>query len=430
MNIFFLFVKSTKSVATNARIIFFITFILNLFFSQAQDTVYARQVLKYLTSEKCFGRGYLKNGLNNAAKFIVAELQKENARPLFGKTFYQEFQFDVNTFPNKMKLEIDGKKLTAGKDFIVSPESGGIKGKFDLIKKDSLTFFSKTEKDLFVISLKNKLTFSVAQKAENYCEIDLLNTGSFRVARSMRTYREMTAEDSSRYRSQRGSEPTRTDNEIKTANVNIQNKVIHNFKANNIAAFFDGTQNNDSLIVFTAHYDHLGGMGKHTFFPGANDNASGVSFVLNLVKHYKQFPPKYKTLFIFFAGEEAGLLGSKFFVENKTVDLKKIKFLINLDLLGSGEDGIMVVNGAIHEKEFELLNKINSEKHLVKEIKKRGKAKNSDHYWFSEAGVPSFFIYTMGNSVKAYHDVFDIEPLPLSDYVDVFKLITEFVSEF
>ncbi|MBX3164083.1 MAG: M28 family peptidase [Bacteroidetes bacterium] len=412
------------------RSVFFLLFSFLLFFAQAQDTLYARQVLKYLTSEKCFGRGYLKNGLNNAAKFIVSELQKENAQPLFGKTFYQEFQFDVNTFPNKMELSIDGKKLIAGKDFIVSPESRGMKGKFELAKKDSITFFSKTEKDVLVLSLKNKLTFSVAQKAENYCEIDLLDTLSFRVARSMRAYREMISIDSSRYGLQRGGEPTRTDINFITAEVNISNKVIHNFKAKNICAFFEGTQNNDTMILFTAHYDHLGGMGKHTFFAGANDNASGVSFVLNLVKHYKQNPPKYKTLFIFFAGEEAGLLGSKYFVESKAIDLKKIKFLINLDLLGSGEDGIMVVNGAIHEKEFDLLNNINSEKLLVKEIKKRGKARNSDHYWFSEAAVPSFFIYTMGESVKAYHDVFDVEPLPLSDYVDVFKLMTAFVEQF
>ena len=88
----------------------------------------------------------------------------------------------------------------------------------------------------------------------------------------------------------------------------------------------------------------------------------------------------------------------------------------------------MVVNGAIHEKEFSLLNKINAEEHLVKEIKKRGKAANSDHYWFSENGVPCFFMYTMGG-IKAYHDVYDKEStLPLTAYKQVFTLLTEFVK--
>jgi Zn-dependent M28 family amino/carboxypeptidase len=180
--------------------------------------------------------------------------------------------------------------------------------------------------------------------------------------------------------------------------------------------------------MFSAHYDHLGGMGKETFFPGANDNASGVSALLNLIAYYTKHPPKYKTLFLFFAGEEAGLMGSHYFAESKAVDLKKIKFLINLDLLGTGDDGIMVVNGALHEKEFTLLNVVNSEKQLVKEIKKRGKAKNSDHYWFSEAGVPCFFIYTLGG-VASYHDVFDVEKtLPLTDYKDVITLLIDFAN--
>jgi hypothetical protein len=88
----------------------------------------------------------------------------------------------------------------------------------------------------------------------------------------------------------------------------------------------------------------------------------------------------------------------------------------------------MVVNGYTFEKQFGLLESINKEKNLVKEIKRRGKASNSDHYWFSEAGVPCFFIYTLGG-IKAYHDIYDIaKTLPLTDYVDVFKLVTEFTD--
>jgi hypothetical protein len=110
------------------------------------------------------------------------------------------------------------------------------------------------------------------------------------------------------------------------------------------------------------------------------------------------------------------------------MDLPSIKFLINLDLLGTGDDGMMVVNGAIFTKQFEILENINKEKSLVKEIKKRGKAKNSDHYWFTEKGVPSFFIYTLGG-VSFYHDIDDVEKtLPLTDYKDVFKLLVEFAS--
>src|SRR5690606_19114705 len=132
----------------------------------------------------------------------------------------------------------------------------------------------------------------------------------------------------------------------------------------------------DSMVVFTAHYDHLGGMGRRTFFPGANDNASGVSMVLNLARYYKAHPPRHKTVFIFFAGEEAGLLGSAHLVKSGLLDLKKIRFLINLDLLGTGDDGIMVVNGAVFEEQYFRMVALNDAFSLVKEVKKRGKAAN------------------------------------------------------
>ena len=82
----------------------------------------------------------------------------------------------------------------------------------------------------------------------------------------------------------------------------------------------------------------------------------------------------------------------KYFVDNNTLDLTKIKFLVNLDLLGTGDDGIMVVNATEFKPQFEKLKKVNENGNYVKEIKQRGKARNSDHYWFSEKGVPCFFI--------------------------------------
>jgi len=378
------------------RLYSFAAFIFFIGFARAQDTVYARQVIKKLCSKECFGRGYLNNGLDVAAKYISSELKKMKAEPLFATGYHQWFDFNVNTFPGKMSVKINNRNVEPGTDFIVSPESAGIKGKFKLVQKDSVTWIAEKSPVPLVINLKRKLTFSVATEAADYCAIELLNKNNYK--------------------------------DIQTIELNIENKVLTKYINKNICAFIPGTDKKDTLIVFTAHYDHLGGMGKKVFFPGANDNASGVSMLLNLVKHYRKNLPKYKTLFIFFAGEEAGLIGSRYFVENKTIDLTKVKFLINLDLLGTGNDGIMVVNATEFKPQFGKMLSVNSEKQLVKEIKQRGKARNSDHYWFSEKGVPCFFIYTLGG-IKAYHDVYDVaKTLPLSDYVDVFKLLTSFVE--
>jgi Zn-dependent M28 family amino/carboxypeptidase len=194
-----------------------------------------------------------------------------------------------------------------------------------------------------------------------------------------------------------------------------------------VIAFLPGTKGAKKTIVFTAHYDHLGRMGELTYFPGANDNASGTAMLLTLAKYFKEHPVNVNILFIAFAGEEAGLLGSEHFVNHPTYPLKKMNFLVNLDIMGSGEEGITVVNATLFNEQFKLLQEINTEKGLLTQVKSRGPAQNSDHYWFTEKGVPAFFIYTMGSN-KNYHDVFDTyENLTFSEYNDITTLLSEFV---
>ena len=183
--------------------------------------------------------------------------------------------------------------------------------------------------------------------------------------------------------------------------------------------------------MFTAHYDHLGGFGDSLYFAGANDNAAGVALMLSIAKWYQAHPPPFSVVFIAFAGEEVGggLMGSKYYTDHPAIKLKNISFLINLDLVGNGEEGITVVNATEFPSAFSLMQKINKSQNYLSNIYSRGKARNSDHYWFTENGVPSFFIYTMGKR-KAYHDVLDISStLALPEVNDLQLLITEFIRQ-
>jgi Iap family predicted aminopeptidase len=341
------------------------------------------------------GRGYVKNGMKHAAVFLVKEIKKTGAKPLFQNQYTQQFVHPVNSFRKNIRLRINGKVYVPGKDFIVDPESPAIKETFSIRKKDSITYEAENIKKSFIIKSAKKLTYSVGLKQKQIPVIQVLTSS--------------------------------LPDTLKTAEVSIEPFFIPEFKANNVGAYIEGKVN-DTLMVYTAHYDHLGAMGKNTWFPGANDNASGVSMLLNLMKYYSENKPYYKPVFVFFAGEEAGLLGSKYFTEQNSLPYSQIKFLINLDLLGTGEDGIMVVNGAIFTKQFELLDQLNQKNGGLKEIRKRGKAMNSDHYWFTEKGVPSFFFYTLGG-VSFYHDVDDKpETLPLTKYKEVYRLIIDFTK--
>jgi aminopeptidase YwaD len=357
----------------------------------SQNISFGKKIVDTLTSPYFWGRGYTNDGMKKAADFLSNEFKSYGLEPM-GKNYLQQFSYPVNTFPGKMEVTVNSKELVPGKDFIVSPEAKGVKGSGDLEQLDSIQFINR--KEMVILKMQDKLTWSVAPEAADYSLILV----------------DKKALDKS---------PT-------TFKVNIDNKFISNFKAANVCGLVKGTVKPDSIIFITAHYDHLGGMGKDTYFPGANDNASGISLLLNLAQYYAKHPQKYSIGFICFAGEEAGLIGSKYFTENPLVPLKNIRFLTNTDLAGTGDEGITVVNAIEFPKEFAMMNAVNDENKLLVKINARGKAANSDHYFFTEKGVPAFFFYTLGG-IKAYHDVFDkAATLPLNEHEDLFKLIIKF----
>jgi aminopeptidase YwaD len=358
----------------------------------AQNISYNHKIIDTLTSTTFWGRGYTNDGMKKAASYLANEFKMLGLKPLVKKDYFQKFSYSANTFPGNMEVMVNEKKLIPGVDYLVSADSRGTIAKGKLEQKDSATFIDATNK--IIVTIEKKLTWEVAQKVENYTIIQL---------------------DKNKF------------TEIpKTIEVNIENKFIKKFDAANVCAMVAGTQKPDSFIFITAHYDHLGGMGKDTYFPGANDNASGVALLLSLAKYYATHPQKYSIAFILFAGEEIGLLGSKYYTENPLVPLKNIRFLTNTDLAGTGIDGITVVNATEFPKEFALMQKINTDNKYLKAINPRGKAANSDHYFFTEKGVPSFFFYTLGG-ISAYHDVFDkAATLPLTEQADLMQLLIKF----
>jgi Zn-dependent M28 family amino/carboxypeptidase len=129
-----------------------------------------------------------------------------------------------------------------------------------------------------------------------------------------------------------------------------------------------------------------------------------------------------------FGAEEAGLIGSEYYTRYPLFPLKNIAFLLNLDLFATGEEGTTVVNGSVFEKEFALLKQINDKNNYLKEIRLRGKAANSDHYFFSEKGVKAFFLYLAG-AWAHYHHIDDKPPVPLTEFVNAFKLLRDFADK-
>lgn len=377
------------------RRLFTILFTIFISTANAQDINSARKILKTLSAPDFWGRGYTKGGMGKAASYISSQFRASGVKPMDGKDFKQHFSYPVNTFPGKMNLEVNGKKLSPGKDFIIVPGSLGQKNKIIQDKQiDSVTFVAQAQRLMLI--MQDKLTWGVSTKQEDFTAL-MVNKKAI-------------------------------NGNPETISLDIENVFIPNFEASNICGLVKGTKHPDSIVLITAHYDHLGGMGAETYFPGANDNGSGVALLLSLAKYYAKKPAAYSIGFICFAGEEAGLLGSTYFTQHPLLPLNKIRFLVNMDMVGTGENGITVVNATLHPKEFALLNKLNDDHSYLPKINPRGKAANSDHYPFTEKNVPAFFIYTQGG-ISAYHDIFDVpKTLPLTEFLDLYRLIIKFNS--
>ncbi len=407
-------------------------FLILIFFnlsSFAQENK-VQQYLDTLCSPYMAGRGYVDSGHYKAAEFIANEF-KEIGLASINDSYFQKFPINVNTFPGELRIKIKGNELQEGRDFIPKPFSGSGKERRKIVRLDTMIFSDSLAAKSF---LQEKLDKRVlVYSKDDYSRLTELPYDfvekAFTSIATIELKKKLTAGYSSVQYSGASFEMLDSlfDKDAKRLKFEVKPKLQENLITQNIIGVIPAKVETDKYILISAHYDHLGKMDE-AYFPGANDNASGVSMIMDLARHYaiNENNLEYNLMFIAFGAEEAGLLGSEYFVKNSPIPLSDIRFVLNLDLMGNGEGGITVVNGKVFEKEMALLDSLNSANNYLTLIKKRGKAANSDHYHFSERGVPAFFIYTQGGQ-PWYHDVYDLpDQLTLSKYSEILRLTQDF----
>lgn len=145
----------------------------------------------------------------------------------------------------------------------------------------------------------------------------------------------------------------------------------------NVITWVAGSQLKDEIVVIGAHYDHIGTSGRYSkdgvrgIHPGADDNASGSSAVLEMARASSKLKPRRTILFISFSGEEEGLRGSSYYVKHPVFPIQNHVFMINLDMIGYYKNQSMdqIANSG------------------------RGGG-DSDHLSFYNAGIPVVFFFT------------------------------------
>jgi aminopeptidase YwaD len=419
-------------------------FLLTTASAVAQDMPRVRQAIRDLTAPAMHGRGYVQHGEQRAATYLRHRFQELGLQPL-APNYSQPFWLDVNTFPGQLQFQAYAKKLPGGSrrfkpgtDFIAEPSSGGGHVTGVAVVFDTLVFTDATARRRWLTrSLAGQTVILHARQltrleATTFSDDSLRNSINNAAARVTLVERKLTASLSAQQNPQVQLQllSDRWPTAATRLTIKVDARLQRRYPTQNIVGYIPGRVQPDSFLVVTAHYDHLGRMGSETYFPGANDNASGTAMLLELAAYYArpENQPAYSVAFLAFGAEEAGLVGSRYFVEHPLLPLSRIRFLLNLDLLGTGDDGATVVNGREFPVQFQLLQRLNTSQQALKSLAARGKAANSDHFPFSERGVPAFFLYTRGG-IAAYHDVLDRpETLPLTAFVSLFTLIHSFLD--
>lgn len=170
----------------------------------------------------------------------------------------------------------------------------------------------------------------------------------------------------------------------------------------NVAAYLPGETG--EYIIIGAHYDHLG-LGEQfsmapsmagTPHPGADDNASGTAGVLELARHLASLPKQKRgVLFLCFAGEELGLLGSSFWVNNPPLGLDRAVAMINLDMIGRIRDGRVYAGGAATGTTLKaILDELIPKQELKVDYAGQADYGSSDHTSFITKQVPVLFFFS------------------------------------
>ena len=200
----------------------------------------------------------------------------------------------------------------------------------------------------------------------------------------------------------------------------------------NILASIKGTANDDSYIVVSAHYDHLG-IKNGQIYNGADDDASGIAALFAFAEHLIKNKPKHSIILAAFDAEELGLKGATYFVDKMRG--QTIMANLNMDMISRSEkDELYIVGGRYNTNLKELLNNFKNPTNtkIVQghdgSDRKEDWTHASDHAPFYKAKIP--FLYFGNEDHKGYHKPSDdFEKITPDFYKNSVKIILSIFEE-
>lgn len=200
------------------------------------------------------------------------------------------------------------------------------------------------------------------------------------------------------------------------------------YKAVNILGLIKGTELPKKYIVISAHYDHEG-IKNDRIYNGADDNASGLSALFSFAEYFNKYPPKHSVILAAFDGEELGLQGSKYFVNNSIISIDDILINLNMDMISRNAKNELFVVGTSKNKKLEaIVNRLDDSEKIKLLAGHDGYdgeenwTYSYDHANFHKKDIP--FLYFGVEDHKDYHEpTDDYENINPEFYIEAVKTI-------
>ncbi len=400
-----------------------LTISLFLIFTSANSQIHNNKLeknLKYhvtiLASDSLEGRRAGTKGEKLAAEYI-ARLFKKSKISFYNhnKDFYQDFEiFDGYVLDNSSRVKLNEFSLIPDEDIIILPFSA-LKGQF----KGEVSLSLNEKNNFWMIDIAENLRqFSKSPHSDIFSDLrTLVINAQSRGASGIFLYNSSTIQDtlpSTDKFKESVDIPVlylKSTNSISTLLSSQQPIYIDlsyelskkHRQARNVVGFINN--NKPESVIIGAHFDHLGFgedgniMNKAAIgqiHNGADDNASGTAAILELssILKHKRYKD-YNYILIAFSGEELGLLGSKYFVENHDFSIQPIKFMINLDMIGRLSDSTksITIGGYGTSQDWHQILSSYSKKDLLFKYDSSGTGP-SDHTSFYRKNIPVLFYFT------------------------------------
>jgi Zn-dependent M28 family amino/carboxypeptidase len=298
------------------------------------DEADVSRILNVLAADDMEGRATFTRGIEKAADFISSEFTAIGLQPYEKGAYRQTFHL-TRMRPGTLEVSLDGQNIAADQMFVNTTAKG-------------INWNSNPQVKTHFIAQGEEL--AARFRAINTAKEDAIVVVDPSFKQVFEMYRKNASRERTVQQTQIGghsvvfvlgsTKPT-------AFKVHFQNQ-IEEAPLSNVIGVLPGKSKADEIVIFSAHYDHIGiqtPVGQDSIANGADDDASGVTAVLSLAKYYKSLNNNERTLlFVCFTGEEMGMLGSRYFSSQLEAD--KVVAMVNIEMIGKdsrfGENSMYV----------------------------------------------------------------------------------------